>query len=273
MELMRSPYPIDAYGLEDAVAIEGGAGFFCAIRRSGQVVVLGQQRRPRDRPRERRAARLRARPVTGVPDAVSIAAGQYGCAARVSGQAVCWGNNFMGRLGNGGSGQQPHRRADDGRRRRDDGGGGRLPHLRDARDGRGGLRRRQRLQRAARHGPASTTPWRTSPGSPPTVDVAIGYRHACALLRDGTATCWGQNAVGELGRGTTSPVGAPRARCRASPTSWSVTSHAPNDGPVEGSHTCALRRNGELYCWGKNDLGQLGDGTMTGRPSPTRVTF
>ena len=52
-----------------------------------------------------------------------------------------------------------------------------------------------------------------------------------------------------------------------------VTSHAPNDGPVEGSHTCALRRNGDLYCWGKNDLGQLGDGTTTNRTSPVRVTF
>lgn len=37
------------------------------------------------------------------------------------------------------------------------------------------------------------------------------------------------------------------------------------------SHTCALTLNGEIYCWGANDRGQLGDGTTVGRPIPTRV--
>jgi alpha-tubulin suppressor-like RCC1 family protein len=38
------------------------------------------------------------------------------------------------------------------------------------------------------------------------------------------------------------------------------------------SHSCALRRNGVVLCWGSNDFGQLGDGTMTGRPDPQPVT-
>lgn len=36
-------------------------------------------------------------------------------------------------------------------------------------------------------------------------------------------------------------------------------------------HACALRRNGELLCWGGNAFGQLGDGTRVNRPAPAVV--
>ena len=106
-ELMRSPYPIAAFALDDATSIEGGAGFFCAIRRGGQAVCWGSNagRAIGNDSTEPRFFAPAA--VTGLADAVHISAGQYGCAARMSGQAVCWGNNFMGRLGNGGSGNNP----------------------------------------------------------------------------------------------------------------------------------------------------------------------
>jgi alpha-tubulin suppressor-like RCC1 family protein len=37
------------------------------------------------------------------------------------------------------------------------------------------------------------------------------------------------------------------------------------------AHSCAIVARGEVYCWGKNDMGQLGDGTRTDRPLPVRV--
>ncbi|HSA33476.1 MAG TPA: hypothetical protein P5077_07110, partial [bacterium] len=40
---------------------------------------------------------------------------------------------------------------------------------------------------------------------------------------------------------------------------------------VGGSHTCGLKPSGELYCWGDNHHGQIGDGTIDDKNSPTRV--
>jgi alpha-tubulin suppressor-like RCC1 family protein len=45
---------------------------------------------------------------------------------------------------------------------------------------------------------------------------------------------------------------------------WSVVS-------TGALHTCAINTGKSLYCWGANGFGQIGDGTTTRRPSPTRI--
>ena len=97
------------------------------------------------------------------------------------------------------------------------------------------------------------------------VAISLGESHTCALLDDTTLKCWGFNNHGQLGDGTFS----------TSNTSTNVdlgddTAVAINAGR---HHTCALLTDETISCWGWNDRGQLGDGTLTSNPSPTSITI
>jgi alpha-tubulin suppressor-like RCC1 family protein len=78
-------------------------------------------------------------------------------------------------------------------------------------------------------------------------------------MTSGGVRCWGGNAAGQLGDGTTTDRLEP-------PTSDVLT------GAIAiaagGSHTCALMKSGGVRCWGGNSFGQLGDGTMNDRAAP-----
>ncbi|MFO0754900.1 MAG: hypothetical protein U0359_00295 [Byssovorax sp.] len=92
--------------------------------------------------------------------------------------------------------------------------------------------------------------------------IALGGNHTCALLGDGTAQCWGENAKGELGDGTTSERHAPaKVKGLAGARDIALGLH----------HTCALAGDGSVLCWGQNDRGQLGDGGNTARKEPGPV--
>jgi len=92
--------------------------------------------------------------------------------------------------------------------------------------------------------------------------VSAGYSHTAAIKTSGQLWAWGINSYGRLGDGTTvnkcSPV---RERCSA--TDWCG---------VTGSigHTVAIKTSGQIWAWGRNICGGLGDGTITSRCSPVR---
>jgi alpha-tubulin suppressor-like RCC1 family protein len=90
-----------------------------------------------------------------------------------------------------------------------------------------------------------------------------GYNHACALITDGTLSCWGSNAQGQLGNPSTSDSAIPVAVANVSGVLASTTG---------AFHTCALLQNHTVQCWGANDYGQLGDGTMTNSFTPVTVS-
>jgi alpha-tubulin suppressor-like RCC1 family protein len=99
-----------------------------------------------------------------------------------------------------------------------------------------------------------------------------GFTHACALAASGAAFCWGQNAYGELGTGTsTGPQDCSGVPCSRAPVR-AARGHTFVQVKVGSEHTCGLDADHRFWCWGNNEFGQLGDGTTTERHTPSRVT-
>jgi alpha-tubulin suppressor-like RCC1 family protein len=95
------------------------------------------------------------------------------------------------------------------------------------------------------------------------IALTAGGNHTCALTSGGAVKCWGWNAEGELGDGTTNE--------RLTPVSVSGLSSGATRVSAGGLHTCALTSSGTVKCWGWNADGQLGDGTTTDRLTPVSV--
>ena len=93
--------------------------------------------------------------------------------------------------------------------------------------------------------------------------MAAGVAHTCALLRDGTVKCWGENTSGQLGDGTRTSRPTPAPVVGLGGRAIAIAAGA--------RHTCALSIDGGVRCWGANFVGQLGDGSFVDRTAPTPV--
>lgn len=96
--------------------------------------------------------------------------------------------------------------------------------------------------------------------------VAVGGDFVCALLDDGSVKCWGDNSVGQLGLGSTSPRGAlPNQLGDALPFAWLGPEVAVAQLVAGEDHACVRTRDGRVKCWGGNAQGQLGLGDTAPR--------
>ena len=100
------------------------------------------------------------------------------------------------------------------------------------------------------------------------VSIALNSDHACALKNDGAVFCWGRNDFGILGTGSPGVDITAPAQVIALGAGSGVVAIA-----AGFSHTCAVKADQSVYCWGDNRQGQLGDGTQTLRSTPTPVSM
>jgi alpha-tubulin suppressor-like RCC1 family protein len=100
--------------------------------------------------------------------------------------------------------------------------------------------------------------------------IAAGAGHTCMLTTSGRVECWGANQFGQLGGGDgpyTAVDQGPGVEISGA-QSWVKANVRGISGKMIAItagyyHTCALVESGEIFCWGLNDAGQLGDGTTT----------
>lgn len=106
-----------------------------------------------------------------------------------------------------------------------------------------------------------------SPLYPPNSESGVpkiytGPKHSCMTYAD-QLYCWGANNYGQLGQGTASSYEMTAMK--------SVISYPLDKVVIGEEHTCVLLKGGALSCFGRNNRGQLGDGTNTNRTSPYKV--
>ena len=185
------------------------------------------------------------------------AGGSHTCAVTASGGALCWGLNFDGQLGDGSHEDSPAPVAVAGLASGVSAiasGGAHSCALTTA-----GAALCWGWNANGQLGDGSVTDSASAVkvsglGSAP-IAIAAGGAHSCALLHGGAVQCWGFNAYGQLGDGSTTDSAVP------------VSVVGLGAGVVAlaagNAHTCALTGAGAVQCWGYGYYGQLGDGAET----------
>ncbi len=99
------------------------------------------------------------------------------------------------------------------------------------------------------------------------IDITNGYAHSYALKNDGTIWAWGLNYYGQLGTGTADSTG-----CACDSLPQQVMGITNVRAVTAGAATCfVLKNDSTVWGWGKNDYGEIGDGTFIQRPLPVQV--
>lgn len=102
-----------------------------------------------------------------------------------------------------------------------------------------------------------------------TIQVVTGGYHTCRLLDDGGVECWGTDAAGQLGNGpvigdVTTP-GTPVIDSNGTKLIFTQIS-------AGSDHTCGVKTDGSIQCWGEGQYGRLGNLVESNQQNPTDVT-
>ncbi len=255
--------PATALNLSDAIGLTAGGTFTCALRGSGEVTCWGSNISGviGDGSTTGRSTPGYGPEIT-YTGIVNVDGSNHSCAVRGTGQALCWGLNDHGQIGDGGA---PANRVTPYV----------LPTITDA----------VRIVNGVGHtcvlrsgGTVLCWGWNNSgqlgdgtftnsatpvpvSGLTDAVALTAQLNATCAIRASGQAVCWGSNASYGLGDGTTTNSNVPVAVS-------GLADAAMIDGG--GLHACALRQSGQVTCWGSSAWGQVG-GSMTDAPTPRTV--
>ena len=260
-----SPLPVSVVGIDDAIAISAGGSHTCALHQTGNISCWGNKRSWQlgdgTGGNEGDYSSVPVK-VMDIDDATAITAGDFhSCALHQTGNISCWGDNKYGQIGIPDRIYRPVPRVVEG--------------IDDAIAVSAGV-----WHSCALHPTGNISCWghkgngelgdgtsgdfgdySSMPVSVVGIDDAIaisaGGGHSCALHQTGNISCWGDNYYRQLGDSTrrftrSSDFSSVPVRVKGIDDAIAVS--------AGGGHSCALRQNGTISCWGTN-YGQLGDGT------------
>jgi alpha-tubulin suppressor-like RCC1 family protein len=260
-----SQVPVAVAGIDDALQVAVGQDFTCVLRDGGSVVCWGAATYGRLGNGSDTGIQLTPAAVSGVNDAIQVECGAYfACALRATGSVACWGYNQYGTLGDNSTTTRITPVA--------------VSNLSDAKQIAVGVFNTCALRQSGavacwgngnygRLGNGTTSGSSLVPtavtGLTDALQVTMGHNHGCALRANGSVVCWGYSYAGVLGNGT-------EEETASTPTAVSNLTDATQIS-AKSNHTCAWTENGDLVCWGQNNVGQVGNGTRTNALTPTTV--
>ena len=259
--------PVAVVGLQSGVlALTANGRHSCALQNSGGVFCWGNNSTSQlgdGGVTERRVPVV----VAGLAESVKAiaAGGGHSCALLQSGGVQCWGRNSNGQLGNGANLNQATPVAVTGL-------AGAVTALAAGANHTCALLQSGAVQCWGDNTNGQVGDQTTVSRNVPTAinglagqakGIVAGLDHTCAILNDGRVQCWGDNARGQLGDGTREDKNSPVLVNNLRDVIATVAAGR--------YHTCALAIDGDLYCWGSNNRGQLGASTVDSSRAPLRV--
>jgi alpha-tubulin suppressor-like RCC1 family protein len=209
-----SPTPVTMLASNNAKGGNGG-GFMCTQSADGAVSCWGKNQAGQLGTGDTKDRSTPAAVTLPMPIDRMATGAAHTCARGSDGSLYCWGSNAYGQLGIGSM-------------------------------------------------TSTSKPALVSDLGPRVVRLGAGAGHTCAYTTDGLVWCWGDNREGQLGTGDNVAHDKP------------IMIDAQKLSDVNqiyagANHSCAVKTDGTLWCWGGNQFGQLGTGDMDARTSPTQI--
>jgi len=266
-----SSTPVDVSGLLSGVAaISVGATHSCALTTAGGIKCWGNAANGRLGDGSTSGPISTPVDVTGLTSGVAAvsAGGSHTCAVTTStgGGVKCWGSNSNGQLGDGTTTQSPTPVNVSGLLSGIAAISAGASHTCALTTG-GGVKcwgKNSSGQLGDDTATERTAPVDVSGLTSGVASISAGFFNTCARTTGGVAKCWGGNANGQLGDGTTTT--------RYLPTNVSGLTSGGAAVSAGRDHACALTTGGRIKCWGKNTNGELGDGSTTDSSTPVNAS-